>query len=398
MRKTILHISNTDIRVDSRILKELSTLGNLRGYRLLAIGVREPKGSYFEYKQFTAEIVGLNLFTDVFDWMPRPLRYLIRLITLTLILTLRGIKSNPAVVHCHDTFVLPAGLAVKLATRCKLVYDAHELESNKNGQSRVLSIATLVIEKLCWRWVDLLVSVSDSILDWYRNYFGPKESILVLNSPLADARTSARSEIRESVRYFHRLYDIPNDKLVFLYLGILGPGRGIEIALEAFASSSLDAHLVLVGYGDLSSNIQFYCDRHHNIHLHDPVPHDQVVSLAASADVGLCMVENVSLSDYYCLPNKLFEYCFAGLPILASDFPEIKKVIDEYALGTCCAPDPDRVRDAIQCLINHRPTRRQIDFSALSWDAQAERLLRAYRGLLASSSDVKPTQNGSLSK
>jgi glycosyltransferase involved in cell wall biosynthesis len=285
-----------------------------------------------------------------------------------------------------------------MLTGCKLVYDAHELESSKNGQTRAFSKGILFVERFCWRWVDLLVSVSDSILDWYRDHLGPKESILVLNSPEIDARTDAGSGAGGSGRYFHVSYAIPGDKLVFVYLGILGAGRGIEIALDAFASSSLDAHLVLVGYGDLSAHIQSYCDRHENIHLHKPVPHDQVVALVAAADVGLCLVENVSLSDYYCLPNKLFEYCFAGLHILGSDFPEIRKVIDEYSLGTCCALEPSKVREAIQFLIDHRPTRTATDFSALSWEAQAERLLHGYRKLLDPRSDVKPIQDGFLPK
>lgn len=394
----LLHISHTDIRYDSRILKELHALEKLDDYERVAIGVELDEGASANTRPLRAKIVTVRLFTKMFSRLPRALRYAFNMLELTLKCFVRGTKLKPAVVHCHDTLVLPAGVLIKLATGCKLVYDAHELESNKNGQSRALSKATLFIEKLCWRWVDLLVSVSDSILAWYRDHLGPKESILVLNSPEIDGRTDARSEAGGSGRYFHELYDIPKDKLVFVYLGILGAGRGIEIALEAFASSSLDAHLVLVGYGDLSSQIQSYCDRHQNIHLHKPVPHDQVVALVAGADVGLCLVENVSLSDYYCLPNKLFEYCFAGLHILGSDFPEIRKVVDEYSLGTCCALEPNKVREAIQSLIDHRPTRTKADFSALSWDVQAERLVRGYRTLLDSGVGVKPNQDGPLYK
>lgn len=381
-RRHILHLSHTDIRYDSRILKELRALENLDGYERVAIGVEHDEGASANAKALRAKIITIRLFTKALSWLPRIPRYILNMFELTLMFFMRGLLLKPSVIHCHDTLVLPAGVLVKLVSGCKVVYDAHELESNKNGQSSALSKATLFIERLCWRRVDLLVSVSDSILDWYQVHLGPKESILVLNSPEIDGLANSHSKNSNIPRYFHKLYDIPNNKLVFVYLGILGAGRGIEIALEAFASTSLEAHLVLIGYGDLSSQIQSFSDKHKNIHLHKPVPHDQVVALVSDADVGLCLVENVSLSDYYCLPNKLFEYCFAGLYILGSDFPEIRKVVDEYSLGTCCALEPDKVREAIQFLINHRPPRTKTDFSALGWDVQAERLVHGYRKLL----------------
>jgi hypothetical protein len=70
--------------------------------------------------------------------------------------------------------------------------------------------------------------------------------------------------------------------------------------------------VVFLGYGELSQDLKRLAAEHPNIHVHDAVPHSQVVPIAQSADFGLCLVQDVSLSDYYCLPNKLFEYYFAG--------------------------------------------------------------------------------------
>lgn len=388
MSYSLLHLSHTDIRSDSRILKELQALKVLENYERVAIGVERNEEAPPNVGALAARIVTIRLFTKSFRWLPRPFRYTLSMLELTFACFFRGISLKPVVVHCHDILVLPAGCLIKLLTKCKLVYDAHELESNKNGQSRLLSKGTLLVERLCWRWVDLLVSVSDSILAWYGTNLGPKENILVLNSPELDCRNDVWSGMGGSEKYFHKLYGISENKLVFVYLGVLGKGRGIEIALEAFATSSLDAHLVLVGYGDLSFRIQSYCDKFANIHLHEPVPHDQVVALVKNADIGLCLVENVSLSDYYCLPNKLFEYAFAGLHVLGSDFPEIRKVVNQYSLGTCCALDPDKVREAIHFLNNHRPTRVDSELIELSWDTQADRLVRGYRGLLGSRAGI----------
>lgn len=382
MKKLLLHLSNTDIRCDSRILKELRALEKFVDYERLAIGVDTSEGSPPDFKPIKAHIESVRLFTNISSRFPRSIRYTLNIFELTLILFVRGLMARPSAVHCHDTFVLPAGVLIQLVTNCKLIYDAHELESSKNAQSCILARSTLLIEKLSWSRVDLLISVSESILYWYDKHLGPKKSILVLNSPYAGNSYSKPVLTGARKKYFHRLYGIPEDKIIFVYIGILGPGRGLELALDAFSTSFPDPHLILVGYGEFYSYIESVCSTHQNIHLHNPVPHDEVVELVASADFGLCLIENISLSDYYCLPNKLFEYSFAGLRILASDFPEIKKVVTRYKLGVCCSLDPPSVRRAIQSLIENPPQSTSIDISDLSWELQAKRLVDGYRTLL----------------
>ena len=100
--------------------------------------------------------------------------------------------------------------------------------------------------------------------------------------------------------------------------------------------------------------------------------------VAASADVGLCMIEAVSLSDYLCLPNKLFEYAFAGLPVIASKFPDIAKVVEGYGLGVCADIDVDSISSAMGETCRER-RRVQVDLiNNLSWQAQAARLNALY--------------------
>src|SRR5690606_3088570 len=126
----------------------------------------------------------------------------------------------------------------------------------------------------------------------------------------------------------------------------------IDMCLQSFADDSIDAHVVFMGYGPLSSVIGEFAAKHTNIHLHKSVPHEQVVTMVRNADVGLCFVENVSLSDYYSLPNKLFEYAFSGLPVLASDLPEISKIVSQYSLGFCSAADLDSMRKMISNIVD----------------------------------------------
>lgn len=375
---SILHISNTDIEVDSRIRKELKALSALSEVRVLALGVPESN------EEGEAELDGAlygkrRMVSRVFRGLPRAIRYFIEMFEFTFKMVRSGVRARPDVVHCHDTFALPAGWILKRKLGCRLVYDAHELESDKNAQNRILSWATLLIERFCWKRVDLLISVSDSIVDWYARNLGSKPYEVILNSPAIASDADLRFDEQLRGHYFHEKYGIPFDCQVFVYVGLLSTGRGIEICLDAFAAGPKGAHVVFIGFGPLKDRIT-ECSRHHlNIHFHEAVPHDQVVPLIRSADYGLCLVERASLSDYYCLPNKLFEYCFARIPVLASRFPEISRLVDRYSLGVCCDPDPGSVRTALSQLTQRRAARVTSDITALSWEAQASRLAAAYR-------------------
>lgn len=373
----ILHVSNTNIDFDSRIRKELLALGCLSGVQLSVVGVPDIR-EIRKGKIDNACYIRLYLISRSMKKFPRAIRYFFELIEFTVNVVIVGWRLKPQIVHCHDTFAVPSGWILKKTIKSKLVYDAHELESNKNGQNAILSKATYLIEKFCWKKIDLFISVSESIIDWYMSHLGYKNNVLVLNSPII-SENSNKEYFLSSSKYFHVKYSLPSEHLVFVCIGILGPGRGIEICLEAFSSGPKNTHVVFIGYGNLEGKIIDFSKRFKNIHFHSQVPHDRVVEIISSADFGLCMIENVSLSDYFCLPNKLFEYCFARLPILASNFPEIRRVVEKYSLGICCEPNINNVRDALNSLVFSRQVRSGYDISELSWQTQADRLMDSYR-------------------
>src|SRR3990167_566237 len=206
-KKKVLHISHTDIRTDSRILKELAALNDTGSYELYAVGVKLAGEPPLIDHSKTFDICTISLFSNKGKWRPRFLRHMLVLIELFFRCIIQCLRLKPNIVHCHDTLVLPVGLVVKALTGAKLVYDAHELESNKNGQTRLQSKATLMAEKLCWRSIDLLVSVSPSILDWYQAHLGSKTSVLVLNSPEVREESSVANHLGD--QYFHGKFGIP---------------------------------------------------------------------------------------------------------------------------------------------------------------------------------------------
>jgi glycosyltransferase involved in cell wall biosynthesis len=94
----------------------------------------------------------------------------------------------------------------------------------------------------------------------------------------------------------------------------------------------------------------------------------------------------VSLSDYYCLPNKLFEYAFAGIPVVASEFPEISRVVSKYGLGYCVEPNVETLLEFLDSeeAINPAPLSQDIHrLEELGWKHQQEKLENFYKSLVA---------------
>jgi glycosyltransferase involved in cell wall biosynthesis len=373
MKIKVLHISHTDIRFDSRILKEMKSLHTTSKYNMMGFGVKENSPIHKE-PSVDLTVKSFQLITKRLKFLPRPIRYALMYFEILIKMIVPGILLKPKVIHCHDTLVLPIGVLIKLFTGAKLIYDAHELESQINAQPKILSKMTLWFERLSWGFVDVLICVSPSIIKWYEREFGPKENVLILNSPVFDLDVFQGN----SNDYLRERFNIPANEKVFIYIGIIGTGRGVNLYLDIFKSKDITSHIVFLGYGELVSTVKEYSDSYGNIHYLSPVVHHEVVRISKSADIGLAMIEAVSLSDYYCLPNKLFEYAFSSLFVIASDFPDMKQIVDEYDLGITCAVEKTALMELIKELSNKECSASKKDLYKLSWQYQEELLLKAY--------------------
>ena len=376
----VLHLTQTDINSDSRILKEMNSIALANNtYSVSGIGVILNRGEKHTKSSDKLDIHSIILNSREWKFLPGVLRHSCSLIELTSKMFFKSMKLKPKIIHCNDTLVLPLGVMVKAFTGAKLIYDAHELESDRNGLTKTLGKLTLFVEKVLWRYIDALIVVSPSIEKWYIDNIGGKYSEVILNSPVLkdDELVNANSYLREH-------FSIPKESKIFLYVGGLVHGRGIELLTEVFKSSDIKSSLVFLGYGVLSDELKKISNNTSNIYVHDAVAHEQVVSIAKSADVGLCLIQNVSLSDYYCLPNKLFEYCFAEIPVLASNFPDILETVEKYNLGKCCELNTQSIYESIREFerMEELPKINADDLYELSWEAQEEKLIKLYDGVI----------------
>lgn len=283
------------------------------------------------------------------------------------------------ILHCNDLATLPVGTLARIFSRKKtrVVYDAHEFEINDAANEPRWKIRVKsVMERLLIRHTDVTITVSASIADEYVRMYGINRPALVLNCPPLEPLP--HSDI------FRTQLDIPKNALIFLYQGGLAPGRGIESIMTAFRGLSDNKRVVVfMGYGPLENAIKQAASEHPNIFYHPAVSPDVLLYYTASADVGLCLIENLCLSYYYCLPNKLFEYLMAGLPVLVSDLQELRRFVQAHPVGRI-VPDnsQESICDAVMQIDSATITEYRKDVlttrAIFHWQAQERVLLQAY--------------------
>ena len=129
-KKKILHLSHTDIRTDSRILKEIHGALN-HDYEVYVIGIQDSERKP-DINSAGLKVVSLSLLAKRLTFLPRIVKHFFVFSELFIRVILLCSKFKPNLIHCGDTVVLPIGVILKSIKRCVLVYDAHELESNRN--------------------------------------------------------------------------------------------------------------------------------------------------------------------------------------------------------------------------------------------------------------------------
>lgn len=293
-------------------------------------------------------------------------------------------ESDCSIAHCHDLDTLEYGIFLKMVKgkRLKLVYDAHEYETQRNGLRGISKLFAIIKERLLIRFCNKVLTVSNTIAEEYVRIYGIKKPTVVLNCP-------ARSLASDLTKYdlFRAKFSIPSTSKIFLYQGYLMPGRGIETLLKAFARLQLpNAVLVFMGEGKLAEAIQSHPNFGASVFLHPLVGREVLLQHTSSADFGVAFIEDTSLSYRYCLPNKLFEYIAAGLPVVGSDLPEIRNFITTNGVGVVARDNSiEGVENGIRLLMEKK-TDELLDNilrtrSLYNWQSQELHLLAMYKDI-----------------
>ena len=343
-----LHIYPSNLKNASRIFKITKTIADMRIFKeIILIGKNDYTMNENEIIDDSRKIwrVPLTKFPFLYWKISKTLRYIQWL--LKIYFSFR--KKKIMMVNCHSIFDLPVGIMLKKATGCKLIYDAHELETERNGFKGKLQKIFKLIEKMSIKHIDHIFVVCDSIEEWYKNTYNFNNLTVVKNIPI-------KKKLMKNSNTIKNMFSIPEEHILFIHQGMFFNGRGIHILLSTFSKiyntswDNVKAHIVFMGYGVLSDEIKSFESQYYNIHFLNAVLPEDVLLYTSSADVGISLIENISLSDYYCLPNKLFEYYMSGIPSIVSDFPEMRNFIDKYDLGWSTKVNEKNIFDLIQNL------------------------------------------------
>lgn len=286
------------------------------------------------------------------------------------------------IIHCNDLNALPVGAIIKMIfnRKARIVYDAHEYEINDVPNEKRWSIRLkYLLEKFLIRYADKVMTVSDSIANEYVRLYNIKKPALVLNTP-------PYQEVKKR-NLFRERFGISKDTAIFLYQGGLSAGRGVEVVLEAFKDAEDDKNaIVFMGYGPLEEHIKEASRNHNNIFFHEAVTPDLLLDYTSSADFGIATIEDSCLSYKYCLPNKMFEYIMAEIPVIVSNLPEMKRVIKTYGIGVVAEENtPQGLLTAIQEAQNldKRMLREKIKEvkKRYNWQTQEKVLIEVYKEL-----------------
>ncbi len=285
------------------------------------------------------------------------------------------------ILHCNDLYTLPMGVIVKLFynKKTKIVYDAHEYETEVNGLRGRKKIFKKILERSLIRFADKIITVSDSIANEYTRLYPIQKPYLVLNTPPLK-KISKKNIFREK-------FSIEKDKIIVLYQGALSPGRGIEALLKAFDEIDDERSvIVFMGYGKLTHEIQSFAEKNKNIFFHPAVSPEILLDYTCSADFGICTIEDICLSYRYCLPNKMFEYLMAEIPVIVSDLPEMKKIIIQYGVGVVLKNNgSEGIKNAVKAAVKLNKNETHANILRIkkkyNWEEQEKVLLKVYEEL-----------------
>lgn len=374
-----LHISLTEMRNESRVLKESNSILNhniaSKVYiaSLHADDLEEEKiykdNLILNRFKLSSRKLSKNLFVQV-------LKYLEFIYRVTLFYRKKDIKM----INIHAIALLPFCVFLKYLFKAKLVYDTHELETETNGSNGLRKKLAKFMEKSLIKKCDLVFVVSENIADWYAKEYSIDRPVVVKNAPrLIDSKKT---------NHFRENLGIKNDSIIVLYQGGLSKGRGVDLPLETFKKRDDDkVVIVFMGYGELEEDIKTASKEKNNIYFHPAVAPEIVLDYTSSADFGIHMIQNTCLNHYYCMPNKLFEYAMAGLPVIVSNMKEMRELVEKYDMGTAVVDDKiESMNNAIDKILQSdiKQMKQNARRCAVenSWEVQEIKMINEYKRVL----------------
>jgi len=292
----------------------------------------------------------------------------------------RMLEYQVDIIHAHDYPMLAPALKLAGVRRVPIVYDAHELYyaqvQLRPAVRRIYKRREANLITHC----DAVITVNPFIADLMaRRYRIATPSVILNASPIRPL--SCKRLIRSR-------FGLSDDAHVVIYQGWISPNRGIERLVEAAANFPEDTFLVIIGYGDFEATLKQVVETRglcRKVLFYGGVPSDELHEITCDADLGVIPYYGIDENNYYCSPNKLFEFCVAALPFICNDLPFLRSVVERFGNG--CVADlnsAEAIARKINALFGDPVALAELRQGAmvardsLNWSVEEKKLLAIY--------------------
>lgn len=366
--KKIISFVFNDFKRDIRVYKENISLSQ-NGFKTEIVAISNTNLKKNEIKD-SFKITRINCNVPIFP---------INLIIYWTKSIFRYRKEN--IFHCNDLYTLPIGVTIKIFfnKKAKIIYDCHELETDAGiyNNKPLLKLMAKFFEKKLIRNVDQVITVSESIAKIYQEKYNIVKPALILNCP--------NYKIYKKNNLFKKEFNIHKNKKILIYQGEFSKHKisGVNLLIEAFSNKKINKNVVLVllGYGELFQKIKENT-KLNNIYFKNAVSTDVYMDYISSADYGIHILDNSCLNHEYALPNKIFEYTMANLPIIVSNLAEMKDFVLNNKIGVVLEKDNvESLIRSIECILKLPKSNFQKINQIYCWEKQEEVLINIYKQL-----------------
>lgn len=345
MKKVIVSVIN-DLTTDQRVHKICTSLQSF-GLDVLLVGTKKKNSIPLERRYKTHRI---NTFfkKSITFYM----EYNIRLFFFLFFKQKEILLSNDL-----DT-LLPNYLLSKLQNK-KLVYDSHELftELPELIHKPFSKSIWLKIEKTILPKLKNTYTVCQSIADIYNNKYQTNFKV-IRNIPVYQNQKSPPKK--------------PKINKTIIYQGAINIGRGLELIIETI--QYIDCNLIIVGGGEIEEKIQKLIIEkgvENKVNYLGKITPTALKKITPTADLGISIEEDLGLNYRFALPNKVFDYIHANIPVLVSDLPEMKQIVLDYEVGEIVQDrNPKKLAQQIESILRKEPSFFNENLNKASLDLQ----------------------------
>lgn len=383
-RRVCMHVLG-EARTDGRVMREAKALAEA-GFSVSIVDIESDCA-----RPLTETIEGVHLKHIMMPAWFVPTRFkpwfLLKMMRMFIRSAISVLQTPTDIYHAHEEMALPACYIAARLRKKPVIFDAHELplsEQHITRWRRLCSLSSRLLKRMVPHCAGV-ITVSPPIAREIRDSFGASKVSLVRNVP-------AYQQVTKCDKLRQRLGLSPETRIA-LYQGNLQPDRELDRLIYSASYLEPNTVIVMMGKGPAETQEQLktlieregVADR---VKLLPPVPYAELLEWTASADVGLIIyAPQHSKNIQLCLPNKLFEYLMAGLPVLVSSLDVVAEVIRTYDVGGV-APSlaPADIGRAINTILQDTSALSQMSQNALAaaqnefcWEKERRQLIDLYR-------------------